>query len=335
MRPITLRLLAAASLPLVAATGAERPRYGGTLRVGMQAVPDLTRWREEAAAFRIAVEEPGRVVLTANEDHAAGRPFLDAVEISIGKPPRDQALDFELGRADVIDLAIPESRRAAQRGWRVATTPPVELVAIVFGRGRSAVQVESTRQALAASIDRGSIHSVLLQKQGAPSGSLLPDWLSGYGFLFPMARDLARAKQATAGGASTLTFAVPAADALLRLIADRIALNARDAGITLRVVPATDADLRLIRAPVRSTDPAQAALELASALGAAAAIPARSLESAYQIERDALAGGWIVPLFHLPKTVALSGSVRNWKFGPLGEWRLEDVWIAPQGKPAP
>ena len=55
------------------------------------------------------------------------------------------------------------------------------------------------REALALAVDRTSIHRVLLQRQGEVSGSLLPQWLSGYAFLFPDSADLARARALMAG----------------------------------------------------------------------------------------------------------------------------------------
>ena len=49
---------------------------------------------------------------------------------------------------------------------------------------------------------------MLLQRQGEVSGALLPQWLSGYAFLFPTATDLARARALLAGGRVALTLGV-------------------------------------------------------------------------------------------------------------------------------
>src|SRR5450432_4431112 len=75
------------------AYGATRPRYGGTLRVEIRAaietpdppvagpgIPDV------AAAFNIARWEAGRrAVYDANENAPAGRPYLDSIDIQMGK----------------------------------------------------------------------------------------------------------------------------------------------------------------------------------------------------------------------------------------------------------
>ena len=43
--------------------------------------------------------------------------------------------------------------------------------------------------------------------QGAPAATLLPQWLSGYSFLFPDARDLERARQVAPRGAAPIAIA--------------------------------------------------------------------------------------------------------------------------------
>ena len=112
-------------------------------------------------------------------------------EIEMGRPLRDQALDFDLGKADIVELTAADTRRMRQNGKTVWTSSPADLVALVFD---SAVD-ERVREAIALSIDRATVQSVLLQRQGASTGALLPQWLSGYAFLFDGARDLERARQ--------------------------------------------------------------------------------------------------------------------------------------------
>ncbi len=80
------------------------------------------------------------------------------------------------------------------------------------------------------------MNSVLLQGGGEPAGALLPDWMTGYAFLFPTTGDMQRA-QLTRGEvpqAPVWTLGYDASDPLARVIAERIALNARDAGLRLQ-----------------------------------------------------------------------------------------------------
>jgi ABC-type dipeptide transport system, periplasmic component len=184
--------------------------------------------------FRVAAWEPARrAVFAANEDYWAGRPYLDAVEVEMGRSLRNQALDLDLNKADIVELGVVDTRRAMQNGKRVWTSPPVDLLAIVFD---NAIDMRA-REAIALSIDRATIHNVILQKQGIPAAAILPQWLSGYAFLFPVARDLDRA-HTLAPGAPPLTLAYNPADPTARLIAERIAVNAREAGLTVRPVAA-------------------------------------------------------------------------------------------------
>ena len=45
-----------------------------------------------------------RVVFTADENAPGGRPFLDNVDIQLARSLRDQSVDLELGKADVVEL---------------------------------------------------------------------------------------------------------------------------------------------------------------------------------------------------------------------------------------
>ncbi len=63
------------------------------------------------------------------------------------------------------------------------------------------LQEDAQREAIALAVDRAALYNVIFQKQGEMTASLLPNALTGYGFLFPVDRDLARA-QALRGGAN-------------------------------------------------------------------------------------------------------------------------------------
>ena len=289
--------------------------------------------------FRIAEWQPGRrALLTANDDYWGGRPYLDDIEFQMGRSPRDQAVDLELGKADLAELTPDDARRAAQRGTRTWVSAPAELLALVFEHGHTAVEDARLRQAVALSIDRAAIHNVLVLKQGESTGALLPGWLTGYAFLFPAARDLERARQMAASLPKSgtritpgrITLSYDAADPLARPIAERIALNAREAGVVIQVAPGGASDVRLARVPLRSLDPAQALASYAAALGMASAfkaLPMPTPEARFEAEQKLLEDGRVIPLFHVPQIVGLSPRVRNWNPEPWGDWRLADVWL--------
>jgi len=256
--------------------------------------------------FRIARWESGKTAtLVANEGHWKGRPYLDSIDIQMGRDLRDQTQDLQLGRADVIDAAVGATDSATDE------TRTEETLALVFDTPRSTPAV---REALALSIDKAAIRRVLLKGHGDISGALLPQWLSGYSFLFDGKRDVARARQ-MATGSPSLTIAYDRQDAVLRSIGERISVNAMEAGITMR--PSNGkADVRLVMIPVTSRDELAALADIAVVLKS----PFSFASEPYDAERMLLDGFHVVPLFHLARNWTLTRQVRSWP-------DLPNVWI--------
>src|SRR5260370_15629639 len=127
----------------------------------------------------------------------------------MGRPLRDQAGDLDLGKADVVELGPNELRRqpADRRVW---SSSAVRVLALLFNSRFDGARV---REALALAVDRSAIHRVLLQRQGEISGALLPQWLSGYAFLFPAAAHRGRARPLAAGARPAPLAAADAAPA--------------------------------------------------------------------------------------------------------------------------
>ena len=283
--------------------------------------------------FRIAQWEAPRARLAAHEDYWAGRPFLDAITVEMGRTAQQQGLDLELGKADLIELAPNDVRRATQAGARIWSSAPVTLMALAFERGRPLVEDARLREALALSIDRAAILNVLLQKHGEAAGGLLPQWLSGYAMLFTTPRDPARARLLVTN-APVLSLACDPSDGLARMIADRIAVNAREAGIRLLTpAPAGKADLRLARVRIWPPLPEQALPRLAAALQLSDLLqlpnPA-ALEALYAGERALIDDFRVIPLFHLPEIYGGGPRLRTWSSPGLlrtGGWCWEDLWL--------
>jgi ABC-type transport system substrate-binding protein len=303
---------------------ATRPQYGGTLRVETRLnaqTPDPPPLL--GPAFQITRWEAGKLaVYEADENAPGGRPFLNTVEIQLNRSLRDQANDLELGKADLVELGPNEVRRQAA-GRRIWSSNPVRVLALVFSPRLDDARV---REALALAVDRTAIHRVLLQRQGEISAALLPQWLSGYAFLFPTATDLGRARQLSPR-ARPITLA--AADPASRPIAERIAVDARSAGLAISVTTQADtADVTLVELRISTSEPARALAQLAAALGAS--VPARidTPEQAYAAERTLLEGFRVIPLAHLPDVYGVSPRVQGGPgIAPNGEWRFETLWL--------
>ena len=326
-----VRCRAALAFVATIAIAATRPHYGGVLRVQIrdriesadppQSGPGMAQLND---AFAVTRWEAGhRAVYTASENAPGGRSFLDAVDVQMADPLRSRAI--ELGHADIVELALSEAPRVPA-GQRIWSSSPVRLIALVFSPRIEDVRV---REALALAIDRVAIHNVLLRRQGEISGGLLPQWISGYAFLFPTFSNALRPRgRSPVEGlpAAARTLSLAADD---RPMADRIALNARDAGLLVSVVPApAAADVRLTHARIASANAAQALPLVAAALGLPEPPRAETPEALYAAEHALLDGYRVIPLFHLPDVYAVSPRVKGGPgITPLGEWRFENLWL--------
>ena len=364
------------------ATTARRPRYGGTLRVevgatvtsldpGMaagNAAEDDAKWEIDsliydtpaagnkfhgAGPFHVTAFEAGkRAVLAATEDYRLGRPFVDSIEITMGRPARERILDLELNKTDFAEIPAEDARRAAERGVRVSRSQPDELLVLVFRRSvepkKTGLAGARVREALALSIDRAPIVNFILQKEGEPAGGLLPQWSSGTAFLFSTTADAVHAKELSAQivPAPKIVLGYDSGDSLEQAVAERIAVDAREARV--QVTPQAVkrelenvTDARLIRLRMQSKSPA-AALEgftdsLAVITGLeATALPDRaSPEDIYNRERAIVSSYRVVPLVWLPRVYGLSARVRDWMAPGAGEfWPLADVWLDGPAEPA-
>ncbi len=278
--------------------------------------------------FRLVDFQRGRLMrLAANEASWAGRPFVDAIEIEFNSSLRDQAVALELGKTDLIE-AMPQPPALNSGSQRIRTSLPVELMALVFP-AYSKAQDARVREALALVIDRKPIQSVLLKGAGEPTASILPNWMTGYSAAFPMQGNVQAAKVVLADSRQpALTLSYDPRDPQAQLIAERIALNAREAGITLQVSLSRTPDVSLIRIALPSPDSATCLREAARALGQPQPmIYGNSVEEMYSAERALLDPHTVIPLIHLPVASAGGARVRNWQPGRTGEWNVSDIWL--------
>jgi hypothetical protein len=266
--------------------------------------------------FRITAWEPGRrLSLAAFDDYWNGRPYLDSVTVGL---VAGQA------HADIFDIPYGLTRRAFPEGTSIWTSAPRTLVAITAANAPPALL-----QALALVIDRPPIANVLAQQRGDAAFSLLPQWLTGYAFLFQSTPDLEHAKQLVSQlRPAPMTLSYPANDVFLRTLAERVALNARDAGIMIQPTPNAGGNLRLIELQMQSTDPATELASIAATLGLSVHIESGKPETLYQAERSLL--DRVIPLVHLREIYAIAPRVHIESSKP-GSFalHLEDAWVQP------
>ena len=280
--------------------------------------------------YKMASNVNGRITLQVNQDHWRGRAFADVVEVLTGRSLRDQALDAEAGRTDLVEASVEDLRRPMSARLRVAGSKPMEVMALVFSTKRSAD--DRMREAIALSLDRNAIQTVFLQRQGEASAALLPNWMTGYAFAFPAAQDLVRARQLRGelGARVAMSVGYTSTDALARTIAERVVLNARDAGFTAQLVTDTAAaDAVVERITLRSGDPHAALAEVAAEYGSPVAMTGAALQQLFDAERDVLARRIIVPIVQLPRVYAAGPRLRNFRVAPDGTIDTPTLWLVP------
>ncbi len=293
------------------------------------------------------------LLFRANETTWSGRPFLDAIDVTLGVPPLRQLFDLQLGKADLVELSPDLVRRAAQENLRVWASAPVTLYGLRFDDAQPAAVDAKLREALALSLDRHTMANVLLQKQAEPATALLPQWLSGYAFLLTVETNIERAKEIraalppnAAAGTDPLRLRVDASGDLPKLLGERVAVNARQAAIPLQVVNRAAAR-GSSSASVTSNDAApglhlfawhysslSSRVELESFVSALnlgessdSAVSSTDPEQLYAREKKLLEERHVLPLVVLPEYVGLGPNVRDWMPARWGEWHLADVWL--------
>ena len=285
----------------------------------------------------------------ANEETWSGRPFVDAIDVTLGVPALRQLFDLQLGKAELVELSPELVRRATQDNQRVWSSAPVTFYGLRFDEAQAAAADANLREALSFSLDRQTMANVLLQKQAEPASALLPQWLSGYAFLFTMETNIERAKEIRAtlpanlaAGNAPLRLRVDATGDLAKLLGERVAVNARQAGILVQVV-----NRAASHTTTTASDPAAGAhlfswhysslsprVELESMVSTfnmgnanEAAVSAIDPEQLYAREKKLLEDRHVLPLVALPEYVGLGQKVRDWMPARWGEWRLADVWL--------
>lgn len=372
--------LAASSVALAAlpAFTARRPRYGGTLVLetgatvtsadphaasanaqearAKQQIDELIYAHRNpdgtfsgSGPFQIKTWEPGKeAVLAANENYDHGRPFVDEVDIRMGRALKDRLIDLQLGKADIAEMPAEQARGAAESGIQVSRSQPDELLALVFSAKGPAASDRRIREAVASSIDRAAIVNFILQKDGEPAGGLLPQWSSGTAFLFSTAADPGHAKElwSQIPAPPTISLGYDSGDSQEQAIAERIEVNAQGAGIpiALQAIPAGAAvsgvDARLMRLRMPSAIPQAALAHFLDVLNPIAGLSinggaladSAGPQQIYDAESGVVRSFSVVPIAWIPQVYGLSGRVRDWTApGPGESWPLADVWLDNMG----
>lgn len=346
-RPDLLELLASGRFFVFRVQGDGSLLGTGPFTLDVNAKPERPAADVPAA---VGMLTPANLHFAANGSCWAGRPFLDKIEASYGVPPLRALFDLQAGRAELVELAADVARRANQSNVRVWASLPLTLYALRFDDAQPQAANQQLRETLTLSLDRATMASVLLQKQAEPAAALLPQWLSGYAFLFHVEMDLERAKQLrgalpanVAGGPSSLRLQTDVTGDLARLLAERVAVNARQAGVAVQPLgkvarsgdsaTAEKADLHLFAWRISTLSPGEELRMSAKAAHVEMNAEGKLSEpdQRYAEEKKILEGRRVIPLVALPDYAGLGANVRDWQASPWGEWKLADVWLETPG----
>jgi ABC-type transport system substrate-binding protein len=295
-----------------------------------------------------------RAQFTANEDYWGGRPFADTIEFQMGASLRDQLMDRQLGSYAATELSVDQIRNVEQNNQTVTLSRPADLLALVFlqpdsgGRPGKKPVDPRVRQALGLAIKRAAISNVIFQRKAISASGMLPQWLTGYEFLLDTPMNIGRAKELRADAAAfvvinPIALAYDFADPMSKLAAERIAVDAREAGIIVQPYAeshinskaaraSTNADAVLLRVPLRSLDPSVALAARADDLGlpqenSPAILGATRAEDLLALERKLLENNRVLPVAHVPQVLWLNSLAHNWQQQLNGEWNLDQLWI--------
>jgi ABC-type transport system substrate-binding protein len=263
-------------------------------------------------------------------------------------------MDRQLGSYAATELSVDQIRNVEQNNQTVTLSRPADLLALVFlqpdsgGRpGKKPVDAR-VRQALGLAINRTAISNVIFQRRATPASGLLPQWLTGYEFMFSGAMNVDRAKELRADAAafiviSPISLAYDFADPLARLAAERIAVDAREAGIIVQPYAEShinskaargsmNADAVLLRVPLQSVDPSVALAAGIDDLGlppesSPAILGATRPEDLLEIERKLLESYRALPVAHVPQVLWLNTTAHNWQQELNGAWNLDQLWM--------
>jgi ABC-type transport system substrate-binding protein len=272
----------------------------------------------------------GVASLAANSDYWQGRPFVDSVQVEGKRSLRDQWLDLSAGRADIVEVPAELLHQAQQDRLMVLASRPTDLLVLSVS-SKGALHDAQLRQAVALAVDRSALFNVIFQKEGEPAASLLPADLTGYAFLFPTERDLTRARNYRAGvNTSPLVLTIENPDASTQLVAERIVLNLREAGLNAQVRPPASeptADLVLKRIHLEAGDAAAGLNEMLEDFGQKITDETDDPETLYKTERDFLKTYQAIPLLYLPRALAFGERVRDLRLAADGTPMVADVSI--------
>lgn len=283
--------------------------------------------------YKVVTWQPGRsLVLERNSGYSGAAPYLEKIEVRFTNNASSVVMPAGSGD-DFLELTLEKARNA---GSSVRSGGPAQLYVLVWSAKNSVDQ--RVRDAMPLLIERDSLTSAFNRDGVKPAYSYLPQSVSGYSFLLQTHPDVASARSliVDSGRKTPVTLVYSSTDPIARLIAERIAVNAREAGLTL--APYGDrspqarlngsANAAIIRVPVASDAPAVALFQLASELqlDALGVLAASDSEGLLVAEKALLSDTRVIPLAFVPTAMWVHPRFHDLATGP--RWQLDSAWVS-------
>jgi peptide/nickel transport system substrate-binding protein len=284
--------------------------------------------------YQVSQWLPGRgLLLERNAAYWGPAPYLDRVDVRFSSNTSSVVTPARSG-SDLLELTLEQARNVTQAS-AVRSGEPTQLYVLVWStkntvdeRIRNAVPQLIVRDSLASAFSRDGVKSAY---------SYLPQSVSGYSFLFQDDPDISAARSliTDSGRKLPVSLAYSSTDPVARLLAERVAVNARDAALTIQAYGdrnpqsalSGSANAAIIRIPVMSDSPAVALFSLASdlQLNTLPVISAPDSERLLDAERGLLSDTRVAPLAFAPTTVWLSSRFHD--VGDGAQWQLDSAWV--------
>jgi ABC-type transport system substrate-binding protein len=133
-------------------------------------------WPIGSGPFAVETFDPaGHLVLRAFDDHFAGRPYLDRLDLDWFDTPDGEARRFETGKAQLSarGVAAFAGARPMHAASRIESAAAL-LVFVGFGRHHAAMIEPAFRQALDLALDRGALATITTGEHTEPTRLPLP-----------------------------------------------------------------------------------------------------------------------------------------------------------------
>lgn len=149
---------------------------------------DFGRQPVGTGPFRFRAWEPGRkIILEANKDHFAGRPFLDILSFLIYPNTEWEKVFSRFVTGELEQAMLPSGKynmiasdKELRDRFTIISKPGLNLVYIGLNMGLDIFKESRVRQAIYYAVDREKITREITMRNSRPANGILPPGIAGF-----------------------------------------------------------------------------------------------------------------------------------------------------------